>query len=223
MSDQLPIKTLVSSRCKELGLSHVELVRRCRYENANKGLRRLEQLCQGNFGSTKTLIRALPTALDVPAEAVRKAVEDTQRQIHEAEEAAWRSAFVPHAVILTERLIPQPIFAAAFLGVERLRRVDFDLKQGPVSYIQQALDGVREKLARYHSDQIPTFGRAESVVVNYSPDHAVRFDLEGNAIEALDHAYRLGEASFSIGKRQVSSKELEALFGRSARIVPIRQ
>jgi hypothetical protein len=75
----------------------------------------------------------------------------------------------------------------------------------------------------FDSDQIPTFGRPESVVVNYWPDRAVKFDLEGNAIEALDHAYRLGEVSFSIGKRQMSSKELEALFGRSARIVHIRQ
>ena len=75
----------------------------------------------------------------------------------------------------------------------------------------------------FDSDQIPTFGRPESVVVNYSPDRAVRFDLEGNAIEVLDRAYRIGEASLSIGKRPVSSKELAAIFGRSARIVPIRQ
>ena len=213
MSDeQLPIQTLVSSRCKELGLRPVELIQRCGYKNISKGFRRLEQLCQGNFNSSATLIRTLPAALDVPVEVLTGAVEDTQRQIHEAEEAAWRAAFVPHAIIQTERERPTQIFVAAILGVDRLRRVDFDLKQGPASYIKQSLNGVREKLARWKSDQIPTFGRPTGLVVNYSPDHAVRFDLDGNAIEVFDRAYRLGEASFSIGKRPVSREELDALF-----------
>ncbi len=162
------------------------------------------------FGEATALQRLV---VHVPEEAVRKAVQDTQRQIKEAEERAWRAAFLPHAIILTERKIPQPIFAAAILGVDRLRRVDFDLKQDPVSYIQPALDGLREKLAGWKSDQIPTFGRPTGLIVNYSPDRAVRFDLEGNAIEVLDRAYRLGEASFSIGKRPISRGELEALFG----------
>jgi hypothetical protein len=106
------------------------------------------------------------------------------------------------------------MFLAALIGVDRLRRVDFDLKQGPESYIAQALDGVREKLARWKSDQIPTFGRPTGLVVNYTPDWAIRFDREGNAVEVLDRAYRIGEASLSIGKRAASSKELEAIFGQ---------
>jgi hypothetical protein len=212
MSNELPIKTLVSSRCEELGLKPVELVRRCGYQNTNKGLRRLEELCRGDFSSSSTLIRTLPAALDVLVEVVTRAVEDTRRQLREAQEAAWRAEFLPHAVILTERKIPQPIFVAAFIGVDRLRRVDFDLKQGPESYITQALNGVREKLARWKSDQIPTFGQPTGLVVNYTPDWAIRFDPEGNAVEVLNRAYRIGEASLSIGKRAVSSKELEAIF-----------
>jgi len=213
MSDeQLPINTLVSNRCRELGLRPVELIRRCGYQNISKGLRRLEHFCQGNFTGSDTLIRTLPAALDVPDEAVRKAVEDTQRQIHEAEEAAWRAAFIPHAIVMTERSFPQPLHIACILGIERLRRVDFDLSESPVTFIQQALEGVRQKLARWKSDQIPTFGRPESVIVNYSPDRAVLFDLDGNAIEIFDRAYRLGEATFSIGKRLVSRGELDAIF-----------
>jgi hypothetical protein len=216
MSDELPIATLVSGRCKELSLRPVELIRRCGYKNVSKGLRRLEHFCQGNFTGSDTLIRALPSALDVPDEAVRKAVEDTQRQIHEAEEAAWRAEFIPHAVILTERERPTQIFIAAILGVDRLRRVDFDLSKSPETYVQQALDGLRQKLAEGKSDQIPTFGKPVGVIINHSPDHAVRFDLEGNAIEVLDRAYRLGEATLSIGKRPVSSKELAAIFRQSS-------
>ena len=71
------------------------------------------------------------------------------------------------------------MFVAAFIGIERLRRVHFDLSESPTTYIQQALDGLREKLARWNSDQIPTFGKPIGVIVNYSPDRAVRFDLDG--------------------------------------------
>jgi hypothetical protein len=144
---------------------------------------------------------------------VRKAVEATQRQIQEAEEATWRAEFVPHAIIRTERRLPTQLFVAAILGIDRLRRVDFDLTKSPVTFVQQALDGLRGKLVRWNSHQIPTFGKPVGVIVNYSPGRAVRYDLEGNAVEVLDRAYRLGEVSFSIGKRPVSSKELAALFG----------
>jgi len=37
-------------------------------------------------------------------------------------------------------------------------------------------------------------------------------DREGNAIEFLDRAYRIDDVSLSIGKRPVSSRELEAIF-----------
>jgi hypothetical protein len=52
--------------------------------------------------------------------------------------SAWRAAFRPHAIILTEWTVPQPMFIAAFIGVERLLRIDFDLAQPPVSYASQA-------------------------------------------------------------------------------------
>ena len=50
----------------------------------------------------------------------------------------------------------------------------------------------------------PAFGRPVGFVVNFAPDHAVRFDLEGNAVEMLDQAHRLGVAQFCIGKRPIS-------------------
>ena len=88
---QLAIEALVRGRCHELGLRPVELVRRCGYQNVSKGLRRLEQLRAGDFARTAGLVRALPTALEVPVDAVREAVEKTQRYLHESAEAAWRA------------------------------------------------------------------------------------------------------------------------------------
>jgi hypothetical protein len=44
---------------------------------------------------------------------------------------------IAHVVILTEKTRPQPIFVAAFTGVERLLRIDFDVAAGRASYINQ--------------------------------------------------------------------------------------
>jgi hypothetical protein len=49
-------------------------------------------------------------------------------------------------------------------------------------------------------------------IVNYNPDWAVRFDLEGNAVEQYDRAYRIGKVQLSIGGRTVSHAELAAIF-----------
>src|SRR4029078_6912651 len=129
-------------------------------------------------------------------------VEATQRQLHEAQEAAWRAAFRPHAVILTEKDRPEQIFIAAIIGVDRLLRVDLDPTEGEVTYIDQALRGIRQKLARWNSKvdvsavglgvlPLPCFGRPVGVIVNYTPDRAVRFDLSGQPIEVLDRAHRI--------------------------------
>jgi hypothetical protein len=112
----LAIEVLVRRRCDDLGLTQPELIRRCGYQNVPKGLRRLEQLRSGDFKKGGGLIDKLPAALEVPVDVIKQAVEDSQRYIREAEEAAWRAAFRPHGIIVTERQIPQPIFVAALIG-----------------------------------------------------------------------------------------------------------
>jgi hypothetical protein len=194
----LPIKALIIQRSKELGLSRTDLIRRAGWRNITKGLRLLDEICVGDFHRTRTLLQALPTALEVSPDEVRQAVEHTQRHIRETEEAAYRSSFVPHAIILTDRKIPHPIFAAAILGVYQLIGVDFDLTKEPETFVEQALLGT------------PT-----SVVVNYSPDHAVEFDLIGNPVRVLERAHRPGSASFSLKGRAspLSGSEMAAVFG----------
>ena len=224
--DLLPIKTLISNRCDELSLRPSELVRRCGYKNIAKGLRRLESVRQGYFKGNEALIEALPTALEVAADVVKEAVAATQRQIYEAKEAAWRAAFMPHAVILTEKQRPEQIFVAAVIGVDRLLRVDLDPTEDPRTYIDQALKGVRQKLARWNSKvdvsavglgdlPLPTFGRPVGVIVNYTPDRAARFNLSGQPMEFLDRAHRIGEARFFLKGmgRPLSRDELDAFVG----------
>jgi hypothetical protein len=139
---------------------------------------------------------------------VQKGVEDTTRQLHEAHEAPWRAAFKPHAIIFTERKIPQPIFVAAMIGVDELLRIDFPPLAGSETYRDLAVEGICSKLARWNrnferrkglgSYDLPAFGRPVGFVVNYSPDHAVWFDLDRNAVEVLSKAHRVGHATLHL-------------------------
>lgn len=207
---KLAIESLVRRRCHELGLTPPELIRRCEYQNVSKGLRRLEQLYSGDFKMGAGLIAKLPVALDVPVDVIKRAVEGSQRYLRESEEAACRAAFRPHAVILTERKIPQPIFVVALIGVDVLLRLDFDLTCAPATFLTQALEGLRQRLARWRGE-LPAFGRAEGIIINYDPDRAIRFDLEGRAVEGFNRAYRPGVAQFAIGGRAGSPGELFSL------------
>lgn len=107
-----------------------------------------------------------------------QAIEDTKRHFKEAEESAYRASFIPHAIIATARKIPQPIFVAAVIGVDRLLRIDFENTEDPTTFIKPALDGVKHKCARWGCNHIPAFEQPTSVILNYSPDHAVGFDLQ---------------------------------------------
>ena len=53
---------------------------------------------------------------------------------------------------------------------------------------------------------MPFFGAVTGVIVNYAPDRAVRFDLDGTPIECLPRASCPGQTSFMLrGRRAPSS------------------
>ena len=115
------------------------------------------------------------------------------------------AAFIPHAVIVTERSVPQPMFVAAMIGVERLLRVDLDAAAPPLTFAGQALRAVRRRLAEWRSDQLPAFGRPIGVVVNYGPDRAVAFDMDGAPRAVLAIAKQVGHVELAAAE----SKHLE--------------
>jgi hypothetical protein len=213
----LAITALVANRARQLRLSPAKLVRRAGYTNEAKGLRRLKDLLAGETRHTRGLIRGLAAALETSTDVVEAAVVETERQLAEAEEAAYRAAFVPHAIILTERLIPQPIFVAAFFGVGRLLKIELDARAGVETFAAQARQGLRERLAAFDGRAIPAFGRPTGFVVNYTPDHAVEYDADGREIAVIAAARRLGTATFSLSGRTLTDVQLRALFAPDAR------
>jgi hypothetical protein len=75
----LAIQTLIENHCRELGLGHGELVRRCDYTNVSKGIRRLGQLYAGDLQKGQTLLRVLAMVLEVSPDVVKRA-ESQSRQ-----------------------------------------------------------------------------------------------------------------------------------------------
>lgn len=46
-------------------------------------------------------------------------------------------------------------------------------------------------------------------MINYTPDHAVLFDLKGNPLEVLSKAYRLGNGSLIIGGHRIDPQRVQ--------------
>jgi hypothetical protein len=211
----LAIQVLIEDRSRELELSRSEVVRRCGYKKITKGIRRLDALYAGDLKETTFLIAGLAIALEVSPDIVQRAVNQTLQQLEErascsaAEtEAAWRAAFKPHGVLLgTEERPSQILFFAITGGAERWLKIPLELSQPPVTYAEQALAVVR------NTPFVRFLGRTTGYIVNYSPDHAVRFDREGQSIETLTRAYRPGEVTVSLGRRPVSAEAFGKALG----------
>ena len=83
-------------------------------------------------------------------------------------------------------------------GAERWLKIRLDTSQSPVTYAAQALAVVQE------TPTVQFFGLTTGFIVNYTPDRAVRFDLEGRPMETLARAYRPGEVTLHLGGRAIS-------------------
>jgi hypothetical protein len=178
-----------------------------------KVIRRIDVLCDGDLEGTKHFLDMLPQALETSAETVKRALDQTVRELEstekqeaEARDKIWRENFCPHAIILTERTVPSPIFVAAMIGVEKLLRIDLDMTKGPVSFVRQVLDRLPEG--------VPAFGKPFGFVINYSPDQAVRFDPNGQPIAILDKAVRPGTAVLRLGGRPIPAEASGLVLGK---------
>ena len=80
-------------------------------------------------------------------------------------------------------------------GSERWQKIRLDLSQSPATFARQALKSLRK------SPVVPFFGPATGFVINYTPDNAVRFSIDGDPVEVFDRAYRVAPAAVTVGGR----------------------
>jgi hypothetical protein len=204
----LPIATLIEDRRRELGLRRSKVVARCGYRNLSKGVRRLEQVLAGDFGRADALLHALPNALNLSPDVVQEAIDKTVQLIAAEQDAVWRANFQPSAYLLGTTDRPsQTLFFGITGGPERWLKIPLDVTQPPLSYAEQALAAVRK------TPEVKFFGPTTGYVVNYTPDHAVRFDCEGRPVDTLARAYCPGEVTVILGRRPVSAEAFGKTLG----------
>jgi hypothetical protein len=100
-----------------------------------------------------------------------------------------------------------------WLGIDKLLRIEFAQGSAPVTYLKQALTGLKQKLAKWHSPALPAFGRPTAVVINYTCHKAIEFDLEGNPVRVFDKAVRTGQCSLALTGRAITESESHRVWG----------
>jgi hypothetical protein len=229
---KLPLAELIQSRLRQLCLTPQELGFRLGYSNPAKAVGRVYAICEGYLDNRKSraaLVR-LADALELPAHEVADVIELTRHSLAEqkrnadeqkrretqTKEVAWRTAFKPHAVIVTGIRIPSQItFCALAGGPETLLIIRFDLSQPPITFVRQSVAGLPRK-APVGTDGrrcVPFFGEPLGLIINYSPDHALYCDLEGNPIEWLSAACRVGHIELALGSHIKSPRTVARVLG----------
>ena len=88
--------------------------------------------------------------------------------------------------MVTGNKIPSPIFVATITGSAQKLYI-----APPANLSQLAWPSW---IAKHVPEELLAFGKVEGFVINYTPDRAIRFELLGNPVVALDAACRRGTA-----------------------------
>jgi hypothetical protein len=206
-----PIAILVQATMAERGFSRGKLAVEMGYRNVSKALRRFDAFVAGEE-TTPEFRPRLTAALDIEPDQFEQALEATRtlqcdeaRQRDEAEIAAARAAFRPHLRVIPERRVPEPIFVAAFTGV------DFWLVE-PLPEDLLLMSAWRQlhtvvRIARAHfrrtKGRVGPFGAICGYLFRTKFEKAIRLDVEGN-VRGIHHG-RIPEshASLWVGHRQI--------------------
>ena len=165
----LPIAALICSRSDELGLSALwSLSAAVATRMSPKALRRSRPALPGRLRQSHRPHPELANCTGCEARMWSSRPSTRHNgSFKRLMRRAWREAFRPHAIIVTERVIPEPLFVSAVIGVDRVLRLDLDGSQDHVTYVTQALDALKQRLTRWKG-VLPAFGRAKGFIVNYT-------------------------------------------------------
>ncbi len=209
-----PLMDFIDERMKTLGIRRAELIRRTGRKNVTKGLRRLDGIFDAQLSSLTDrgnleLFMALPSALEVEREDFFSVTNQCIQQLHLAQAAHHRAHFQPSAYLQCARTHPSQIAICGMTGgPQRWLGIPLDLSKEPETFVTQALTYARQK------PDVPFFGETLGFWVNYSPDLAVFYDLEGNATQTFDHDKEVGKVQLRIGSSLVHDTEnIQKLLG----------
>lgn len=176
---------LMGARCSALSISKRDLVTRAGFANTAKGLRRLERIESFDFESSRHLIDKLPMAIDVAQADVNRAREQSINALRDEREENWRRGFRPFALVRTgKRGCPRQISLAAFCNAGQYVNTYFDKNTLPDAYVRTAVAAFKSN----KEDISKFYYTPENIVINYSPDRAVLYTLDGEFLEEMGGA-----------------------------------
>lgn len=191
MAEQEPLVDVFRRHIKLRGMSRTELIKRAGYNNVAKGLRRFDSLMAGDESNDLEFVQKIANALELNADELELAL---QARV-DFQDRRNRESFEPHAIVRTERTMPSQIFVAALMGVHRMMRVEFQDTSLPLSFVDEILDKL--------PTMVPTFGRVIGFAINFSPDYAVEFDLNGSPIRSIGQATQPGIATLTVNGKPI--------------------
>ena len=186
MPERNPLEQLLHNRMAVLELSRGQLGQRLSPRNPSKALRRLDGFMRDGTPPYGDLKVRLAEALEVPVSMINDAASATRDTIAARAEAEYRANFRPHAIWTTARSRPGSTAMGGFINApaRRLLRFPEDLPiEGFVAYCQA-----------HAPEGVPLYGPVTGFIINYTSDHAVRYDLNGQPLETLASAKRVGVA-----------------------------
>ncbi len=193
--EKLPIQELIEQRLAELGISRSQLAGRVGYNRIAKGLRKLDALMEGDTRNNRWISDRLPAAQELPEQTIEAALDETTALLRKTADDLWRSTFKPNCLILTEHNgRPRQITIAALVGAGRhvCQQIPDDIPESNYcSYVRERLDGWLVEVRKF-------FHAPTGYIINYTPDKATQFDLDGNKVADLDKAKRAGMLTASL-------------------------
>ena len=180
------LEQLLRERMAALGLSRGDIGQRLSPNTPSKALRRLDAFAATGAWRKGNLCGRLAGALGLPVKDITDAADATREAIEAQAEADYRARFQPHAVWTTVRSRPSSIAMAGMINAPGRLVLLFPP------------DLPTEDVIAYCRDHapagVPLYGPVTGFVINYSPDHARRYNLEGQRLETLSSAVRVGIA-----------------------------
>lgn len=172
----MTLRSLIEARCLELGMTRGEFVRRAGYQNITKALLPTDDISEDLSvqPAPSPLVQRIAHGLRLPLEEVVVAIADSRRKL----EAPYPAAFEPRAFPIYRA--PSPPRGGTVAGGPP-QEIRFVPDSHPDTYIGQCL-------AYMQGREFPGL-ELESFVVNYGPDHAIRYGALGDEIEHLPRAY----------------------------------
>ena len=152
------------------GSSHKELARRMGFRNLGRGMHFLWEIERGERLVPDSRIASLAEALDMSCERIRQANADTLAVLAARADQARRLAFRLHLIWIPERERVAPMF----LGLMLLRPVYLDCDMDDAQCVARAIQLCPASL--------PLWGAVRGFWINYSPDRAVAYDLDGEIV-----------------------------------------